>query len=79
MKSKLYITGLVLLSVLTYSCSNDDAYEASDVKTENFEIVPQKELKDELKEKKIDSTVTFSIIKEDPREGDPSNPKPPRR
>ncbi|KFF11191.1 hypothetical protein [Flavobacterium hydatis] len=79
MKSKLYITGLVLLSVLTYSCSNDDVYETSEVKNENFKTPLQAGSKDELKKRIIDSTAVFFIVKEDPREGDPSNPKPPRR
>lgn len=74
MKTKLCIAGLVLISLLTYSCSNDDGYEMQEVKSNNFKIVPQVGLKEELKEKEIDSaTVILNAV-----DGDPINPKPPR-
>ena len=78
MKSKLYIAGLVSISLLTYSCSNDDGYEMPEVKNNNFKITPQAGLKNELKEKTIDSTTVIFNIEANAIEGDPSNPKPPR-
>jgi hypothetical protein len=70
MKNKLYITGLVLISVLTYSCSNDeDSYE---VKT------PQSVLKNELTARPVDSIRVNSSMESVDQEGDPINPIPPR-
>ncbi len=78
MKSKLYIAALVSISLLTYSCSNDDEFEIPEVENNNFKITPEIGLKNEFKEKIIDSTtVNFSEV--NPIDGDPSNPKPPRR
>ncbi|MBG6063564.1 hypothetical protein IWX83_003375, partial [Flavobacterium sp. CG_9.1] len=63
MKSKLYIAGLVSISLLTYSCSNDDVYEIPEVKNNNFQITSQAILKNGLNEKTIDSTtVIFSVL-----------------
>ncbi|TDE03740.1 hypothetical protein [Flavobacterium hiemivividum] len=75
MKSKLYIVGLVSISLLTYSCSNDDGYE---VKSNDLKITPQADLKNELNEKTIDSATTIFNVEESAVEGDPSNPKPPK-
>lgn len=77
MKSKLYIAGLVSISLLTFSCSNDDDFEMSEVKNNNFKMTPQVGLKNEQKEKIIDST-TVIFSEANANEGDPSNPKPPR-
>lgn len=75
MKSRFYITGLIFISLLFYSCSNDDEFiipEATKIR-----ITSDINLKNELKEKAIDSTtVIVNSVKNFP--GDPSNPKPPR-
>jgi hypothetical protein len=79
MKNKLHIAGLVCITLLTYSCSNDDSYEGQEVKAKNFEIAPQTV----LTAKTIDSTTvksgtkisTSSAIAPD---GDPANPPMPR-
>ncbi|WP_426094733.1 hypothetical protein [Flavobacterium sp. DSR2-3-3] len=78
MKSKLYIAGLVSISLLTYSCSNDNDFEMPEVKNNNFKITPQAGLKNELKEKTIDSTKVIFSIEVNTIEGDPSIPKPPK-
>ncbi|MDI5888453.1 hypothetical protein [Flavobacterium yafengii] len=78
MKSKLYIAGLVSISLITYSCSNDDVYEIPEVKNNNFQITPQAVFKNGLNEKTIDSTTVIFSMEESAVEGDPSNPKPPR-
>ncbi|WP_409416181.1 hypothetical protein [Flavobacterium sp. PS2] len=79
MKSKLSIVGLVLILGLTYSCSNDDVYEVSEVKSNSSQIVPDVSLKTVVNEKRKDSINVFFYIKENPGEGDPSNPKPSKR
>jgi hypothetical protein len=79
MKNKLHIAGLVCITLLTYSCSNDDSYQGQEVKAKSFEITPQAV----LKAKTIDSTTvksgtkisTSSAIAPD---GDPVNPPMPR-
>ncbi|TRX31238.1 hypothetical protein FNW52_18650 [Flavobacterium sp. ZT3R18] len=74
MKNKLYIAGLVLIAVLTYSCSNDeDNYDVQGVKTKEFNT-PQSVLKNELTAKGVDSTA----VKMTEEDGDPINPIPPR-
>lgn len=78
MKIKLHIAGLVFISLLTYSCSNDDGYEIPEVKNNNFQIIPQAGLKNELKEKAIDSTSVIINTEVYSAEGDPINPIPPR-
>jgi hypothetical protein len=78
MNSKLYIAGLVSISLLTYSCSNDDGYEMPEIKNNNFKITPQSSLKNELKEKTIDSTAIIFNIEVNAIEGDPNIPKPPK-
>ena len=78
MKSKLYIAGLISISLLTYSCSNDDGYGVPEVKSNNFKITPQADLKNELNEKTIDSTTVIFNMEVSAMEGDPSNPVPPR-
>jgi hypothetical protein len=75
MKNKLYIAGLVLISVLTYSCSNDeDGYGDQGVKANTLKSVPQSVLINEP----IDSTKVNSAMEIPDPEGDPSNPRPPR-
>jgi hypothetical protein len=74
MKNKLYIAGLVLITLLTYSCSNDeDSLEVQGVKTKEFKSVPQSVLKQELTAKVIDSTAVLNKA-----DGDPSIIIPPR-
>jgi hypothetical protein len=87
MKNKLFIAGLVFISLLTYSCSNDDEFGMPEGKKNIFKIKPEVNLKNELVQKRIDST-TIIFHEGDPIEGngtklnavegDPSNPKPPR-
>lgn len=92
MKNKLFIAGLVFISLLTYSCSNDDEFGMPEGKNNNFKITPEVNLKNELVQKRIDSTTIIfregDAVEGDPIEGngpklnaahgDPSNPKPPR-
>ncbi|WP_197056046.1 hypothetical protein [Flavobacterium sp. AED] len=80
MKNKLHIAGLVCITLLTYSCSNDDSYEGQEVKAKNFEITPQTV----LTAKTIDSTTVKSGTKinaaptSSAPDGDPVNPPMPR-
>jgi hypothetical protein len=78
MKSKLYIIGLISISLLTYSCSNDDSFPIPEVENNNFKLRPQSNLKNDLKEQTIDSTAIILNIEINTDEGDPSNPKPPK-
>jgi hypothetical protein len=79
MKNKLYIAGLVLISLLTYSCSNDeDGYGDQGIKANTLKSVPQSVLINELNAKPIDSTNVNSAMEIPDPEGDPSNPIPPR-
>jgi len=72
MKNKLHIFGLLSLALLTFSCSNDD-YGAEDTKNTNLKVISIDTLKIDLNAIKIDST---GVNKSD---GEPNNPKPPRR
>ncbi|MFV5697801.1 hypothetical protein ACM55H_05485 [Flavobacterium sp. ZT3R17] len=79
MKNKLHIAGLVCITLLTYSCSNDDSYEVQEVKAKNLEVIPQAILKVKI----IDSTavkIGTSIIPSSASapDGDPVNPLLPR-
>jgi hypothetical protein len=79
MKNKLYIAGLVLISVLTYSCSNEeDSYEVQGVKANTLKSAPQSVLENELTAKPIDSTAVKMNMELNNADGDPSNPLPPR-
>lgn len=79
MKNKLHIAGLVLISLLTYSCSNDEGnYEVQGVKTNVIKSVPQSVLKSELTAKTIDSTAVKMNMEISSPDGDPSIIKPPR-
>jgi len=79
MKNKLYVAGLVLISVLTYSCSNDeDSYEVQGIKANEIKSAPQSILKSELTVKIIDSTAVRLNMEISSPDGDPSNPRPPR-
>nr|WP_315164826.1 hypothetical protein [uncultured Flavobacterium sp.] len=71
---KLCITGLVLISLLTYSCSNDE--ERLEVQARDFKTIPQSVLKNDSPIKNIDST-TVKLNATD-LDGDPINPIPPR-
>jgi hypothetical protein len=75
MKNKLYIAGLVLITLLTYSCSNDeDSFEVQEVKAKEFKNVPQSVLQQELNARVIDSTA----VELNKADGDPSIIIPPR-
>jgi uncharacterized protein YcfL len=71
---KLCITGLVLISLLTYSCSNDE--ERLEVQARDFKTIPQSVLKTDSPIKNIDSTTVKLGATE--LDGDPINPIPPR-
>ncbi|MFV8346463.1 hypothetical protein [Flavobacterium sp. ZB4P13] len=78
---KLYVAGLVSISLLTYSCSNDEeSFEVQEVKAKDFKTTPQSVLKINFPTKIIDSTTvklgTDAVDLE--VDGDPSNPIPPR-
>lgn len=79
---KLYIVGIISVSLLTYSCSNDEeSYEVQGVKTRNLNNVPQSVLQGDLNAKTIDSTTIYAPTGADGMaspDGDPSNPRPPR-
>lgn len=78
MKSKLYIAGLIFVVLLNYSCSGDYGDEVPEAKNNNFQIIPQVGLTNELKEKVIDSTSVIINTEVYSVEGDPINPIPPR-
>lgn len=72
MKSKLFISGLLIsIALLTFSCTNDE-YEIPENKSNQLKIVPG-QLKQELSGSTIDSTIVNN-----PTDGEPNNPKPPR-
>nr|WP_315233586.1 hypothetical protein [uncultured Flavobacterium sp.] len=73
---KLCITGLVLISLLTYSCSNDE--ERLEVQARDFKTIPQSVLKTNFPLKNIDSTAVKLDTDAIDVDGDPSNPIPPR-
>jgi hypothetical protein len=79
---KLYIVGIISVSLLTYSCSNDEeSYEVQGVKTKDLKSAPQSILESELTTKAVDSTVIdveMGVEGSEGSEGDPSNPRPPR-
>jgi hypothetical protein len=79
MKNKLYIAGLVLISLITFSCSNDeDSYEVQGVKNNTLNSVPKSVLINRLIAKPIDTTKVNTPMEAQGQEGDPSNPIPPR-
>ncbi|MFE3872162.1 hypothetical protein ACFX5F_13110 [Flavobacterium sp. ZS1P70] len=78
MKSKLYIAGLVFISFLTYSCSDDYSDEIPENSNKNFEIKPKPILQNDLIEKTIDSTSVIINTEVYNADGDPINPIPPR-
>ncbi len=75
---KLCLAGLVSISLLTYSCSNDE--ESLEVQAKGFKTTPQSVLKTDFKTKINDSTaVKLGVDEIDlDLDGDPSNPIPPR-
>ena len=83
MKRKLYIVGVIFISLVTFSCSNDDL---ENLESEN-NIVKRSEkvLLNELNEQAIDSTTVIapggnkSEQSTTDSDGEPSNPKPPRK
>lgn len=81
---KLCIAGLVSISLLTYSCSNDEeSFEVQEVKAKDFKTTPQSFLKVSFPTKITDTTTVklgSDAFDSDAveLEGDPSNPIPPR-
>lgn len=73
MKNKLQILGLLSLALLTFSCSNDD-YEIQDDKNSNLKVISKDSLQGDL-----DEITTDLIEKHEYTDGEPNNPKPPRR
>lgn len=73
MKNKLHILGLLSLALLTFSCSNDD-YEIRDNKNSNLKVISKDSLQTEL-----DRIETDLIGANEYTDGEPNNPKPPRR
>jgi len=91
MKRKLYIVGVVFISLLAFSCSNDDFEDSNEgsnvVRTSGKELINElneKELINELNEKNIDSSTVAKPVDTNAdasadSDGEPSNPKPPRK
>lgn len=79
MKSKLHVAGLVFVSFLFCSCSDDYDFESIEKKNENFKISHQTGENDVLRGIAKDSTSVIIEKEEANTEGDPCNPKPPRR
>lgn len=73
---KLYMAGLVSISLLTYSCSNDE--ESIEVQTRDFKTMPQSVLKSDFTAKANDSTTVRLSTDAVDEYGDPINPRPPR-
>lgn len=86
MKSKLFILGvLIFVSLLTFSCTNDD-YEIQDDSYRELKIEPKyslKNLNEETNMQHVQDTVARNAIQEisvmSAMDGDPSNPRPPRK
>lgn len=78
MKSKLHVAGLVFVSLLTCSCSDDYDFNPTERENNNFKISHQAGENDDFKGMTKDSTSVIIGEKENSNEGDPSNPKPPR-
>ncbi|MFV8375127.1 hypothetical protein [Flavobacterium sp. LB1P71] len=80
MKNKLYIAGLVSISLLTYSCSSDDEnYEVQEVKNKSFEITPQTVLNAKTNDSTtVKSGTKITTTRVSDADGDPNNPIPPR-
>ncbi|MCP2028477.1 hypothetical protein L1276_003647 [Flavobacterium sp. HSC-32F16] len=86
MKNKLFISAvLIFVSCLTFSCTNDD-YEIPQDKSRELKIAPKYSLNN-LNEKtniqQVQDSVVPNIIQEvnvtSIIDGDPSNPRPPRK
>ncbi len=76
MKIKSYFFVIITLSLLNYSCSNDESYEIQNVQNDGVNIHKEPDFNKELNKKSIDSSsVQFETKTAD---GDPSNPIPPR-
>ncbi|MEN2403147.1 hypothetical protein GKZ90_0025390 [Flavobacterium sp. MC2016-06] len=83
MKNRLFISGLlVFVSLLTFSCTNDD-YELPADNNGQLKTITKDKLKnmnEKINAQVQDSTITNTILTEDPAtEGDPIIPKPPRK
>jgi hypothetical protein len=83
MKTRLYTTAFVLLSFFIVSCSTDSMDEQTNGSGNNLKSGA--ELKTDLTEKATlkvnDSISRTSLLEEDDvnTDGDPSNPRPPRK
>jgi hypothetical protein len=77
MKSKLYIAGLVSISLLTYSCSNDDGYERQEIQKSSINIKELPNFNKEVNPKRVDSSAVK--VERTTEDGDPSIPVPPRK
>lgn len=76
MKNGLYIILFITVSLLSYSCSNDDSYEKQVIQKKNTSIKQLPNFIKEVNKKEVDSSaMKFEIT---PADGDPSNPIPPR-
>jgi uncharacterized lipoprotein NlpE involved in copper resistance len=76
---KLYVAGLVSISLLTFSCSNDeDGIEVQEVKVLDFKTTPQSVLESDFTARTSDSTRVRSSTDVIDADGDPSVLKPPR-
>ncbi|MNS83078.1 hypothetical protein D3C72_1168500 [compost metagenome] len=76
---KLYVAGLVSISLLTFSCSNDEeSVGVQKVKASGFKTTPQSVLESDFTAKASDSTTVKLSTDVIDADGDPINPKPPR-
>ncbi|MCL9807481.1 hypothetical protein NAT51_18285 [Flavobacterium amniphilum] len=78
MKSKLHVAGLVFVSLLFFSCSDDYDFDSVERKSNNVKFSHQTGENDDLKGIAKDSTSVIINEKDNADDGDPSNPKPPR-
>ncbi|MBF4487706.1 hypothetical protein [Flavobacterium sp. CSZ] len=77
MNSKKLISGLLVsIAILTASCTNDD-YEMPEIKNGKSEFLPKDNLKNEIRTVIKDSTQIKETYADD--DGEPSNPKPPKK
>ncbi|MEP6929702.1 MAG: hypothetical protein ABI850_06805 [Flavobacterium sp.] len=85
MKSKLFISGvLISISCLTFSCTNDD-YETQPNNHGELKIAPKYLLNnnEEANIGSVQDSIVQNVIHESNiqtnTDGDPSNPRPPRK
>jgi hypothetical protein len=76
---KLYMAGLVSISLLTFSCSNEEEdIEVQEVKARDFKTMPQSVLESDFTARANDSTTVRLSSDAIDTDGDPSIIKPPR-